>query len=249
MNLELLVDLHKGQLRQGPGDDAACLRALELAGLSGKRNLQIADIGCGTGAASLYLAAQLDAQITAIDFLPEFLSVLSERAKAAGLSDKITCQAQDMQELQFAENSFDVIWSEGAIYNMGFANGIAAWKRFLKPGGIMALSEITWLNAQRPQALTDFWQAEYAEIGLASEKISVLENNGLQLLGYFPLWQDCWMKNYYAPLQAAFAGFLERHAHSEAAQAIVQENKAEIALYEENHKFFSYGFYIALKLG
>jgi hypothetical protein len=36
---------------------------------------------------------------------------------------------------------------------MGFEQGVAYWKRFLKPGGILAVSEITWLTATRPKAI------------------------------------------------------------------------------------------------
>jgi len=46
--MQLLVDLHKSQFRQGPGGEAETKRAMELAGLDRSRHLKIADIGCGT---------------------------------------------------------------------------------------------------------------------------------------------------------------------------------------------------------
>ena len=57
MDLSLLVDLHKGGARQGPGSDAQTKLALDLSGLQEKQGpLKIADIGCGTGASTLVLA-------------------------------------------------------------------------------------------------------------------------------------------------------------------------------------------------
>lgn len=149
--LTLLADLHKAGLRQGPGSPDVTRRAMVLAGLDGSRPLEIADIGCGTGGASLELARMLDARITAVDFLPSFLDVLRQRAQAQGLGERIMTLEASMDALPFTDASFDVIWSEGAVYNMGFEAGIAAWKRFLKPGGKLVLSEITWTTAARPQ--------------------------------------------------------------------------------------------------
>ena len=140
--LTLLADLHKAGLRQGPGSPDVTRRAMVLAGLDGSRPLEIADIGCGTGAASLELARMLDARITAVDFLPSFLDVLRQRAQAQGLGRIITLEAS-MDALPFTDASFDVIWSEGAVYNMGFEAGIAAWKRFLKPGGKLCVLELS----------------------------------------------------------------------------------------------------------
>ncbi|MGA1561585.1 MAG: SAM-dependent methyltransferase, partial [Gammaproteobacteria bacterium] len=143
--------------------------------------------------------------------------------------------------------SLDVIWSEGAIYNIGFERGVREWKRFLKPGGILAASELTWLTHERPEPLQAHWDAQYPEVATASHKIAILEQHGYRLLGYFPLPDDCWMENYYQPLRDSFADFLKRH-HSDAARAIVAEEEGEIALYERYRGFVSYGFYIAQRI-
>jgi len=41
-----------------------------------------------------------------------------------------------MQALPFREASFDLIWSEGAVYVMGFDAGLAQWRRGSNPAGI-----------------------------------------------------------------------------------------------------------------
>ena len=135
-DIQLLIDLHKDGPRQGPGADEVTRLAVQLSGLTGTVNLEVADIGCGTGASTLVLAQELDARITAVDFAPEFLERLDEEASRAGVADRITTLAASMDELPFEPASYDAIWSEGAIYNMGFAAGVEAWRRYLKPGGI-----------------------------------------------------------------------------------------------------------------
>lgn len=244
---ELLIDLHRGGKRQGPGGVAETKRAMDLAGLDRSRQLKIADIGCGTGGPTLQLARELDAEITAVDFLPQFLEDLEQRAREEGLADRITTLNASMDALPFAAETYDVIWSEGAVYNMGFEAGIAAWRRFLKPGGKLVVSEITWLSASRPEELHNHWMAEYPEIDTASAKMEILERHGYRPLGYFTLPQHCWLENYYRPLEGRFDAFLARHGQSEEAKAMVEAERHEIDLYEKYNAYFSYGMYVAEK--
>jgi SAM-dependent methyltransferase len=244
----LLIELHRQGLRQGPGGDAETERALDLAGIDRQRPLEVADIGCGTGASTLLLAGLLNARITAVDFLRDFLDVLEERGRERGVAGRISTLACSMEDLPFADAQFDVIWSEGAIYNIGFQEGIAAWRRFLKPGGLLVVSEITWLTDERPEELERHWESEYPEVDLASAKIRALETNGYSPLGYFVLPRHCWLEQYYRPMQARFDDFLQRNGDSEEARAIVAAEQREIELYERNSDHVSYGMYIARKL-
>lgn len=248
-DFQLLVDLHKPGRRQGPGGDAETEKALNLAGIDRSAPLQIADIGCGTGASTLLLAQLLKARITAVDVLPDFLDVLAQQAGKLGVADRVSTLACSMDDLPFADEELDVIWSEGAIYNIGFARGVAEWKRFLKPGGILVASEITWLTDARPAELQQHWDREYPEIDLASAKIRALEKNGYVPIGYFVLPERCWLDEYYRPMQARFDDFLERHGHSAEARAIVAAEQHEISLYETYRAHVSYGVYIAKKPG
>jgi len=241
----LLIDLHRRQYRQGPGGNSETSLAIALSGLSSKSRLTVADIGCGTGASSLVLAKELSAEITAIDLFPEFLGELERRAEAAGVSARIETRAASMTEPLFEDGSLDAIWSEGAIYNMGFENGIRAWGRFLKPGGVLAVSDLTWLTKDRPRALTAHWEAEYPEVDTASAKLRLLEAHGYAPIGYFPLPERCWLENYYRPLQNEFDAFVARHGGSDAARSVVAAERKEIALYERYSEFVSYGFYMA----
>ena len=244
-NLDLLIDLHRDGARQGPGSASDTRLAVTLAGLGEASGLQIADIGCGTGAAALELAQTLDANVTAVDLHPAFLEVLDERAQRDGVADRITKVAASMDALSFDDASFHAIFSEGAIYNMGFAEGIRAWRRLLKPGGILALSELTWFTAVRPASLTQYWQEQYPEVGAASAKLAELEAAGYAPIGYFALSKRSWLDTYLGPLQQRFGAFLERHGHSEAARDVVIEEQAEIALYERYADYFGYGYFIA----
>jgi SAM-dependent methyltransferase len=245
----LLIDLHRQGYRQGPGGDGETERALDLARVDRLRPLQVADLGCGTGASTLVLARLLDARITAVDFLQEFLDVLEERAASLGVADRITTLACSIDDLPFADGAFDLLWAEGAIYNIGFRRGITEWRRLLRPGGLLVASEITWLTQHRPAELQSYWQDEYPEIDLASAKIGALEQNGYTPVGYFVLPEHCWLDHYYVPLQARFNTFLARNGNSPEAVAIVEAEQGEIELYRNHRQHYGYGVYIARKLG
>ncbi|WP_446830784.1 methyltransferase domain-containing protein [Candidatus Foliamicus sp.] len=244
-DFQLLMSLHRHAERQGPGGEEETRRAFELTGLDRSRPLKIADIGCGTGASAILLARETNAVITGVDLLPEFLHELESRAKTHGVADRVTTLNCSMDALPFAEGEYDVIWSEGAICNMGFEAGVSTWKRFLKPGGSLVVSEITWLGATRPREIQSYWEAEYPEIDVASAKLGTLERHGYNPVAYFVLPPHCWLENYYCPMQGRFAAFLKRHGQSDRAKAIVEMERREIALYQKYRDYYGYGVYLA----
>ena len=244
----LLIDLHKQADRQGPGGDAETEQALNLARIDRTAPLKVADIGCGTGASTLLLAQLLrKSHITAVDFLQDFLDVLNKKAESAGVADRISTLARSMDDLPFADEELDVIWSEGAIYNIGFEKGVINWRRYLKPGGLLIVSEITWVTDARPPEIQNYWTSEYPEIDVASAKIKVLEKHGYSPVGYFVLPEHCWLEQYYRPMQSKFDDFLSRNGNSEDVRSIVTAEQREIDLYEQYKAYFSYGVYIAKK--
>lgn len=246
--MELMVKLHKDEERQGPGCAEVTRKAFKLTGLDKDKDLKIADIGCGTGAQTIVLAEKTNSLIVAIDLFPEFLSKLEEKAATLNLSNRITTKVCSMDSLPFAENEFDLIWSEGAIYNIGFEKGIHEWKRFIKPNGYLAVSEISWITNTRPKELEDYWLAEYSEIDTMPNKIKVLEKEGFSNIEAFILPQHCWIDNYYTPIQKRFPEFLDEYQGSDIAKEIVDYEKEEIRMYEKYKEFYSYGFYIARKI-
>jgi len=245
--IELIIDLHRNSERQGPGSKKDTLMALSFIDLPLQREVKLADIGCGSGGQTLTLAQNLSGHITAVDLFPEFLAELNEKSKKLGLEGKIKTLKASMDNLPFTKGEFDVIWSEGAIYIMGFSKGIQYWKQFLTDGGYLALSEITWTTNSRPREIEEFWIGEYPEIDTAANKIKILESNGFTLVGYFILSEDSWIENYYKPLESQFERFLKRHENTDLAKKVVRDYRSEIELYMKYKEYYSYGFYMAKK--
>jgi ubiquinone/menaquinone biosynthesis C-methylase UbiE len=123
---ELLVALYQGLPRLGPGSAECTLKALALC-----EDLpaapEILDVGCGTGVKTLVPASATAGRITATDLIGPFLAQLEERAAETGLDQRIQTLAADMNNLPFPDDRFDLIWSEGAAYVMGFDNALRQW--------------------------------------------------------------------------------------------------------------------------
>lgn len=244
---ELLIDLHRDTERQGPGGVEQTLRAIELAGLDRGTPLRIADLGCGTGAAAKVLAAELHGDVIAVDIAEPFLDTLRAAAAREPLRATVTTRTCSIDDLPFGDGELDVIWSEGAIYSIGFEAGVRDWMRYLKPGGRLVVSELTWLTGTRPAELHEYWTTMYPEVDVASAKIGVLEQHGYRPQAYFVLPPSCWLANYYEPVETRFEAFLARHGHSDAAVSLVAAEREEIALYREYAPYVGYGVYIAVK--
>lgn len=255
IDFEVLTELHINNQRQGPGSLFYTLEALRISGFDTQSTLEIADIGAGTGAASIALLNHTQSHITAVDLLPAFVDKLNANVLACEVNngtlikDRLTTLVANMDNLPFKAHQFDLIWSEGAIYNIGFETGINLWKPFLKPKGLMVISELTWLTDHRSKTIEDFWQAHYPEISTADKKISQLAKAGYQLRGYFPLPVTCWLDEYYAPLLAQ-SKILQQNSvkyddkKSEILKKHVDFIVDEVNLFNNYQNYYSYGMYI-----
>ncbi|NLL39018.1 MAG: class I SAM-dependent methyltransferase [Clostridiales bacterium] len=101
--------------------------------------------------------------------IPQFLEMLMKNAKENILIDRIVAEEMLMESLTFKENSFDVIWSEGAIYNIGFEKGLSLWRKYLKDYVYIAVSEISWLTDTRPDEIEQYWMNAYSQIHSGSQ--------------------------------------------------------------------------------
>ncbi|MBN8589590.1 MAG: class I SAM-dependent methyltransferase [Rhodothermia bacterium] len=244
---DLLIDFHKDADRQGPGSPQETQKALYLLGIKDRKNLKIVDIGCGTGAQTMVLAEELDGHITAVDLSPVFLEKLRTKAQEKHLQNKIQPLACAMDRLPFHEGQFDLVWSEGAIYNMGFEQGIQYLRPFLKEEGFLAVSELSWFTETRPDELTQFWEAAYPEIQTISRKIKVLEENGYTPLAHFVLPEYCWLEMYYTPMLSRFEAFATKHNHQAFVKQFIDSEKEEIAHFNQYKAYYGYAFYLASK--
>ena len=145
--------------RQGPGCTGATRKAFShLPPLPA--DAKILDVGCGSGTQTRDLAALTSGTITAVDNHQPFLDSIARWAGKQGMQDRIKTVCASMDALPFEKGQFDLIWSEGAIFIIGFENGLKTWKPFLKKGGFMVVSDADWFEPNPPQELMQWWEKE-----------------------------------------------------------------------------------------
>ncbi len=242
-NESLFFEIHSGLPQEAPGSDESTRRALQLIPNLPQDPI-ILDIGCGPGRQTLVLAQETGGHITAIDTHQPFLDELKRRAVKAKLADKIITGKCSMAELPFADGSFDLIWSEGAIYVMGFAEGLRAWRRLLKPGGYVAVTEVNWLNDNPPKRLAAWWRQEYPGITTIDRSKVIIAECGYELIGSFALPETDWSENYYGPLQERIFKLRVTYTGNSDAQAFLDTQQHEIDLYEQYGGYYGYVFYV-----
>jgi ubiquinone/menaquinone biosynthesis C-methylase UbiE len=245
MNQAAFFELfHPGLPRLGPGSSTVTTRALSfLTGLP--QAPDVLDVGCGNGGQTLDLARQLPgARITAVDVLPIYLEELDRRAAKVGVANRISTLVADMWALPFPDASFDLIWSEGAVYNMGFEVGLAAWRRLLRSRGMLAISEIAWLKPDPPAELRSFWQAEYPGMEGEASLLAHVSAQGYELLGHFRLSPECWWSDFYDHLWRELEPFRLKHARESDWLAVAEAVNVEMNMHRNYSEYYGYSFFL-----
>jgi len=244
--MDIFFELHQDLPREGPGDNPSTRKALALLMELPPRPL-ILDIGCGPGMQTVELARCTNGTIIAVDTHQPFLEKLKQRAQAEVLSGKITAINMSMFALEFEAKSFDAIWSEGAIYIMGFEHGLRACQPLLKPGGYVAVTEISWLRPQPPSEVQIFWVANNPGMRTVEENLEIVRAAGYSQVGHFVLSPSAWWEGYYAPQEARIAMLRDKYRDDVEAIQLLDESQLEIDLYRKYSDWYGYVFYIMQK--
>jgi SAM-dependent methyltransferase len=246
-DFNFICDFFSNTQRQGPGSPEATLKALSFIDNLSDKSL-IADIGCGTGGQTMVLAQHAPGRITGFDLFPGFIDLFNANAERLNLRDKVKGFVRSMDNLPFQNEELDLIWSEGAIYNIGFERGLNEWRKFLKTGGYIAVSDASWFTGKRPAEIEDYWMAHYPEIDTIPNKAAQIQKAGYIPVATFILPENCWTEHYFAPLIRAQEIFLNKYAGNKVAEEFVALQRHDAELYCKYKEFYGYVFYIAKKI-
>lgn len=242
----LICEYFSGLERQGPGSAEATIKALSfIPPLS--LDARIADLGCGSGASAMTLGQNTPAHITGIDLFPDFIDLFNANAAKRNLQNRVKGEVGTMDDLPFGDEELDLVWSEGAIYNIGFFRGLQYWRRFLKQGAYVAVTEASWFTAERPAEINDFWMDAYPEIDTIPNKVAQMQAAGYVPVASFVLPEYCWTENFYKPQKQMQEDFLRKHSGNKAAEALAANEQREAQLYEKYKAYYGYVFYIGEK--
>ena len=189
---------------------------------------------------------QLLRSVVALDLLPRMITRVKKAAENVGVAGRLETVQADMNEMAFEPSSFDVIWSEGAIYFLGFEKGLAKVKELVKSGGYVGVSEAVWLKPDPPREAVDFWQ-EYPEIDTVERKLEIISRLGFDNVGHFILPASCWTELYYDPLAERIPGYERKWKGIPEAEDVLEEARTEISVFGKYSEYYSYAFFVMRK--
>jgi ubiquinone/menaquinone biosynthesis C-methylase UbiE len=187
----------------------------------------ILDVGCGSGVPTIELVRLSKGEVVGIDIDQSLLDELNRKIEREGLSNRVETKKCSMFELDFPDESFEIIWVEGAIWAIGFEKGLKKWRRLLKPNGILVVHDL---------------------IKTVSNKLEKIPSFGYKLTNHFSLPENAWWTEYYRPLERRINELRMRYKNDPESLKILEKYQNEINLAKKNSKHYGSGFYIMQKL-
>jgi len=188
---------------------------------------RILDIGCGSGVPTIELARLSDGEIIGIDINQSLLDKLNRRIEEEGFSNRVKTMKCSLFEIDFLDESFDIIWAEGSISIIGFERGLKEWNRLLKTNGFLVVHD---------------------EVKSISNKLEKIPNCGYKLLNYFSLPEDAWWIEYYGPMKKRIQELSIRYAEHPGILRVLDKKKEEIEMIKKNSRNYGSVFFIMQKL-
>lgn len=225
--------------RLSAGSENTTLKALDKIDLPTSGELNILDIACGVGSSTLLLAKYFkNSTIESFDLFKHYVDRLDEKILENNLTDRVFTYCMDMRDPDFANGEFDMVFCESSIEIIGFEKGLSEWKRLLKPGGYMVVSDVSWLKKPSKES-QKFWKNTYDEVASIEEKISKIRELGYEFVDYVIVPKEDWIE---------FHKKLEKNLNSlkgdKSAEKFITQLKNEMKIYERNSDDYTYVFYI-----
>jgi SAM-dependent methyltransferase len=149
-----------------------------------------------------------------------------------------------MSDMEFADESFDVIWSEGSMHILGLERALGEWRRFIRPRGFLVVHEMAWLRPDPPSEIRSCWQLAYPGIRTASEYVEQIPLLGYDLIGHFVLPEDFWWVDYYVPMLARIGKLRGKYSKDQAAQRALDQEQRAADLYRRYSNWYSSVFLV-----
>jgi ubiquinone/menaquinone biosynthesis C-methylase UbiE len=133
------------------------------AGLDINEASRVLDAGCGLGTHACGLAARYGCTVVGLDFAETNVKLACGRTKKEGLSDLISYQQGDIQEMPFDDTVFDLVWCRDMLVHVRhLEKAFAECWRVLKPGGAMIVHTIFATDLLEPKEAA--WLYEILDI-------------------------------------------------------------------------------------
>lgn len=242
---EIFLEVYEGLPRQGPGDRASAARAFGLC-----QHLPpspaILDLGCGVGGQTLHLAELVGSgSIVAVDRHAPSIARLRTAVAERGLSGRIRAIVGDLAHPPQPPGSVDLVWSEGALYNVGLPNALGVCLELLRPGGYLAFTDSIWRKENPPPEVRAGFEQEYPTMGWLEDDVAAIRESGFDLVGHFTLPDEAWWGDFYTPMEERIAELRRTYAGDAEALGVLDQLADEPRMHRRHSDFYAYEFFVA----
>ncbi|WP_040418754.1 SAM-dependent methyltransferase [Desulfonatronospira thiodismutans] len=241
---EIFFEVYETLPRQGPGNRASAVRALALCRYLSK-SPAILDLGCGVGGQTLYLAELTPGSIVAVDSHTPSIEHLQAAIAQHGLSKRVTAMVKDMDRLEQTPGSFDLIWSEGALYSIGLQHALYLCYGLLSPGGYLVFTDAVWRKENAPAEVKAGFDLDYPDMGWVGDDVASILDCGFDLVGHFTLPDEAWWEDFYTPMEARIESLRSKYAGDDEVSAILDQLAREPEMHRLYCDYYAYEFFVA----
>lgn len=240
---KIFFEVYEALPRQGPGNRDCAEKALSLC--SDLPPLpSVLDLGCGVGAQTIHLAELTAGTIVAIDTHAPSIQRLSATIAARGLTGRVRALVADMADSGLPPESFDLVWSEGALYNLGIENALRTCRSLLRPGGYLAFTDAVWLKENPPAEVQTSFDFDYPAMGWTADVLASLTRSGFEVVGHFTLPDEAWWDDFYTPMERRVQQLRAAYADDAEALSVLDLIQQEPELHRGYADYYAYEFFV-----
>ena len=240
---EIFFELYESLPRQGPGNRACAEKALGLC-CDLPQSPAVLDLGCGVGGQTLHLAELTNGSIVAIDSHAPSIKRLHATVAERELGGRVQPMVGDMARPGLPPESFDLIWSEGALYNLGIENALRICHGLLRPGGYLAFTDAVWRNENLPPEVKASFDLDYPTMGRVHDVLAAIGKSGFSLVGHFTLPDEAWWNDFYTPMQQRIEDLRLKYAADFEARAVLDQLAQEPEMHRQHSGYYAYEFFV-----
>lgn len=206
------------------------------------------DLGCGVGGQTLHLADLTSGSIVALDSHAPNIERLRATVALRGLAERIQPRVGDMADPGLPPASFDLVWSEGALYNIGIEKALRVCRRLLRAGGYLAFTDAVWRKENPPPEVKASFEADYPTMGRVADVLAAIENSGFSLIGHFTLPDEAWSDDFYTPMETRIEELRGKYRADDEALAALDQLGQEPEMHRRHSGYYAYEFFVTRRV-
>jgi len=245
---QIFFEVFESLPRQGPGNRDCAAKALALCSDLPPSPV-VLDLGCGVGGQTLQLTELTSGFIVALDSHAASIDRLRATVAVRGLAERIQSMVGDMAEPGLPPASFDLVWSEGALYNIGIEKALRVCSRLLRPGGYLAFTDAVWRRDNPPPGVKASFEDDYPTMGRVPNVLAEIENSGFSPIGHFTLPDEAWWDDFYTPMEIRIEELRGKYEDDDKALTVLDQLAQEPEMHRTYSDYYAYEFFVARLMG